>query len=69
MENLSFAGVSGEVSFSPNQHSTHSLTTTITQIQSGKLMPIGVYDSKQDFLNLSIYLWQQADLAGRKTST
>ena len=33
MENLSFAGVSREVSFSPNQHSTHSLTTTITQIE------------------------------------
>ena len=55
MENLSFAGVSGEISFSPNQHSKRSLTTTITQIQSGKLMPIGVYDSKQDLLNLSTF--------------
>ena len=56
MENLSFAGVSVEVSFSPNQHSTRSLTTTITQIQSGKLMPIGVYDSKEDLLNLSTFV-------------
>jgi len=55
MENLSFVGVSGEASFSPNQHSTRSLTTTITQIQSGKLVPIGVNDSKQDFLNVSTF--------------
>jgi len=41
--------------FTQSTHSTCSLTTTITQIQSGKLMPIGVYDSKQDFLNLSTF--------------
>ena len=62
MENLSFVGVSGEVRFSPSQHSATSLTTTITQIQSGNLVPVGVYNSEQDFLNMSTFgnnlIWQ-----------
>ena len=62
MEQTNFTGVSGEIEFTHQEHGIAYPTTHVTQMQDSQMVPIGVYNSREDVLNMSFFgnelMWQ-----------
>ena len=62
LERINFTGVSGKIRFSPQSHSQLPPTTNISQMESGRMVSIGIHDPETDTVNLSYFgndlVWQ-----------
>ena len=64
MEQTNFTGVSGRVEFTNQEHGIGNPTTRVLQMQNGQMVPIGVFNSQEDTLNMTFFrnelAWQGA---------
>ena len=64
MEQTNFTGASGRVEFTNQEHGIAYPTTCVLQMQNGEMVPIGIYDSREDVLDMTFFgkelMWQGA---------